>query len=339
MNRPASEKELPEQVGPYKVQNLLGSGSMASVYLAEQAGPGGFRKKVALKVVDKQFAQDENFVRLLMREAAIGGMLRHPNIIQTLSFEQYGDLYVLVLEYVEGETVEDLLKRAGERSEHVPASTALDVVIQACRALDYAHSLRDDEGKPLTIVHRDLKPANLIRSRHGVVKVMDFGIARATASWAALTAQGVIRGTPSYMSPEQVLGRELDGRSDLFTLGAILYELLTTEVLFQGTTMLKVMERVAKVEVGDAFEQAERALAGMGAVLRKLLAPHPDDRYQRASELADELKGLLLGETGVPVAAGPTITRMAAVDLSGVTDMPTLGEKAMASQELSLIHI
>ncbi len=206
------------KIGPYRVISTLGTGSMATVSLAEQVGPGGFRKKVALKVIQSKYSEEEEFIKLLMREAAIGGMLRHHNIIQTLSFERYDDDYVLVLEYVEGETLEDLMAAGA-----LDPALALDTAIQICRGLTYAHSLLDDQGQTLSVIHRDIKPGNVIRSKHGVVKIMDFGIARATASWAALTAQGVIRGTPSYMSPEQVLNSQLDGRSDLFALVSLLF--------------------------------------------------------------------------------------------------------------------
>ncbi len=277
------------QVGPYRVLSTLGTGSMATVSLAEQSGPGGFRKKVALKVIQPKYAEEETFIKLLMREAAIGGMLRHPNIIQTLSFEQYDGNYVLVLEYVEGMTLDRLLAEHGA----LDPAMALDVAIQICKGLTYAHQLVDDQGGPMCVIHRDLKPANLMRSQHGVIKIMDFGIARATASWAALTAQGIIRGTPSYMSPEQVLDNELDGRSDLFAVGAILYEMLTGVVLFKGTNMLDVLEKVAKVEINDAFVRVEQALPGAAALLQKLLTANPMDRYQDATSVAAALTEML----------------------------------------------
>ena len=313
---------IPEQVGPYKVLRVLGAGSMATVALAEQSGPGGFRKKVALKIIKPEYAEDETFVKMLTREAQIGGLLRHPNIIQTLAFDIFDELFVLVLEFVQGRTIAEMLK---ESKTGLEPSLALDVCVQACRALGYAHSLVDDStGNPLTIVHRDIKPGNLMLSQHRVVKVMDFGIARATASWAALTAQGVIRGTPSYMSPEQVLGKDLDGRSDLFSLGSMLYEMLVGEALFQGSSMLKVMEKVARVEVGDSFKRAEQAMAGTEELLKKLMAPHPDDRFESADELGEALKAMLLG-AGPKVAGRQTVNRLRALDdLSQVSDLGNL---------------
>ena len=153
------------EVGPYRVISTLGTGSMAVVSLAEQVGPGGFRKKVALKIIQQKYAEEEEFIKLLMREAAIGGMLRHHNIVQTLSFERYDDEYVLVLEFVEGKTLDKLLAN----NVALEPSIALDIAIQTCKGLGYAHSLIDDQGQPLCVIHRDLKPGNVIRSKHGVV--------------------------------------------------------------------------------------------------------------------------------------------------------------------------
>lgn len=310
MPPPASSLLAPTQIGPYRIQRVLGSGAVAAVYLADQEGPGGFRKRVALKVVKQELSEDDTFIRMLMREAQIGGLLRHPNVIQTLSFEQYGGSYVLVLEYVEGETLDLLLAPPGLQRGSLPASLALDITIQVCRGLHHAHSMLDEEGQALVIVHRDLKPQNIIRTSHGLVKIMDFGIARATAAWAALTAQGVIRGTPAYMSPEQVLGRDLDGRSDLFSLGTILWEVLCGEVLFRAPSMLKVMERVVKAEVGEALSRADRLLPGVGKVLKRMLALNPDDRFADANEASEELKRLLLAQGQV----GATQSRMATLD-------------------------
>jgi len=293
MGTQKKKERLPSSIGPYKVLRTLGSGSMASVYLAEQGGKAGFRKKLALKVVKPEFADDPTFIKLLMREAAIGGLLRHPNIIQTLSFEQYEGQYVLVLEFVAGQTVQELLRTERTPKHGLHSSQAIDICVQICRALDYAHSLEDDEGTPLQIIHRDLKPANLMLSEHGVVKIMDFGIARAAASWASMTAQGVVRGTPAYMSPEQVLGSQLDGRSDLFSTGAIFCELITGKPIFRGRTMLDVMERVARLDIGDVIAESEALLTGVTPILERLLTQKPDDRFSAGAEVAQELKKLL----------------------------------------------
>ena len=324
--------KIPKQVGPYRVLKLLGSGSMASVFLAEQAGRGGFRKKLALKIVRPEYADDETFIKLLMREAAIGGLLRHPNIIQTLSFEQYDGRYVLVLEYVSGRTVRQVLRRDRQPNRGLNASLVIDICVQVCRALDYAHALEDDEQTQLKIIHRDLKPSNLMLSEHGVVKIMDFGIARAAASWALMTSAGVVRGTPAYMSPEQVRGDPLDGRSDLFSLGTIFCELITGRSIFRGGKMVDVMSRVANVDIGDSIQQAEALLPGAKAILEKLLAEDPVDRFSRGSEVGSKLKELLIARGG---RGQRTASMMTAIDdLSSVTAIAA--KRPRASHHLEL---
>ena len=324
--------KIPKQVGPYRVLKLLGSGSMASVFLAEQAGRGGFRKKLALKIVRPEYADDETFIKLLMREAAIGGLLRHPNIIQTLSFEQYDGRYVLVLEYVSGRTVRQVLRRDRQPKGGLNASLAIDICVQVCRALDYAHALEDDEQTKLEIIHRDLKPSNLMLSEHGVVKIMDFGIARAAASWALMTSAGVVRGTPAYMSPEQVRGDPLDGRSDLFSLGTIFCELITGRSIFRGGKMVDVMSRVANVDIGDSIQEAEAILPGAQPILEKLLAEDPAARFSRGSEVGAELKELLISRGG---RGQRTASMMTAIDdLSSVTAIAAMRPKSSRNLEL-----
>jgi len=325
MAKKDKKDKLPSQVGPYKVLRLLGSGSMASVLLAEQEGRAGFRKKLALKVVKGEFAGDPTFIKLLMREAAIGGLLRHPNIIQTLSFEQYESQYVLVLEYVAGQTLRDILKKSKQSPGGVDPSLTIDICSQICRALDYAHALEDDNGKPLQIIHRDLKPANLMLSEHGVIKIMDFGIARAAASWASMTAQGIVRGTPAYMSPEQVLGKPLDGRSDLFSLGVILCELLTGKPIFRGGQMIDVMERVARLDIGNVITEANNFLPGVDAILHRLLTIEAGDRFTRGAEVRSQLKKLLLGRDEKSQRTATALT--AIEDLSSVTAIAALRPK------------
>ncbi|MEE2829707.1 MAG: protein kinase [Myxococcota bacterium] len=326
MSKKRDPASRPESVGPYRVLRTLGSGSMATVFLAEKGGKAGFRKKLALKIIRPELSDDPTFIKLLMREAAIGGLLRHPNIIQTLSFEQYDGQYVLVLEYVAGQTLNELLKPLRGTGKGIDPSLALDIAVQACRALDYAHRLEDDDGTPLKIIHRDMKPANLVLSEHRVLKVMDFGIARAAASWADLTAKGIVRGTPAYMSPEQVLGHKLDGRSDLFPLGSILCEMILGDLVFSGKKLLEVMERVARVEIGDTIERVDAVVPGCKKILDQLLTVKAEDRYPDAAALGAALKKLLLG--------GGRITRQEANALNAVEDLSNVTEIAIRASDI-----
>ena len=219
--------ELPFEFGPYLLRSVLGQGGMARVYRAEKSGDMGFSTDVALKVVMKPHPRDDSeFVKLLTREALIGGLMSHPNIVRTQDFSQVDGHYYIAMECVEGSALERLLRVAARERDQVPPVLALDVVQQTCRGLSYAHSLCDRDGRALGIIHRDIKPGNILLSRHGVVKITDFGIAKAAVETGVVTATNVVRGTPLYMSPEQATGGAMDHRSDLFTVGLILYELL-----------------------------------------------------------------------------------------------------------------
>ncbi len=284
-----SPSDLPIDFGRYRLQRVLGEGGMARVYLSEKSGPMGFSTHVALKIVKRKAGKRSEFVSLLTREAVIGGFLRHPNIVATLDFDQVEGHYYIAMEYVEGRTMEDLIRAARRREEPFPALLALDIVVQMCRGLSYAHSLCDRDGKPLNIIHRDVKPGNIMVSTHGVAKITDFGIAKASVETGVVTATNVVRGTPLYMSPEQATGRPLDHRSDLFALGLILFEMLTGRRLFEMKDIVSTMESIARAQIGSAPEDLDGLVPGLGSTFRRLMQLHPRARHADASELGEEL--------------------------------------------------
>ena len=284
-----------ERIGRYRLLSPLGEGAMARVYLAELDALGGFRRKVAIKVVRPEYALDEKFVKLLAREAMIGSRLQHPNIVQTLEFNQDAGRHFLALEFVEGETLADLLTKAyKEKGTGLPHVLVIESMIQVLKGLAYSHSLTDQDGTPFGIIHRDLKPGNIMLSRHGQVKVMDFGIAKAKVAAANLTTVGQVRGTPIYMAPEQVTGKDLDGRTDQFAAATVLFELLTGEQVFVSSNLVVIMQRVARADVGDALERADKEIPGLGPILGRMWSKRPADRYPDCDEAATELETLLL---------------------------------------------
>jgi serine/threonine-protein kinase len=259
---------------------------MARVYRAEKSGDMGFSTDVALKVVMKPHPRDDSeFVKLLTREALIGGLMSHPNIVRTQDFSQVDGHYYIAMECVEGSALERLLRVAARERDQVPPVLSLDVVQQTCRGLSYAHSLCDRDGRALGIIHRDIKPGNILLSRHGVVKITDFGIAKAAVETGVVTATNVVRGTPLYMSPEQATGRKLDFRSDLFSVGLILYELLTGKRLFEMRDIVSTMENIARAEIGGAPEEVDAVVPGLGRLLRRLLQLHPKARFDDAEDV------------------------------------------------------
>jgi serine/threonine protein kinase len=220
---------------------------MAEVFVARREGPHGFSKRVALKRILPQFAQDPDFVSMFVDEARLAARLEHPNIVQVFDFGQHGSDLVLVMELIDGANVSRLLRAAGSEIP-VPWDVALHIAYQTAQALDYAHHATDDCGDPLEFVHRDVSPANILLTATGHVKLTDFGIAT-VRSRAPTTEDGQVRGKLGYMSPEQVLGQELTGKSDVFTLSTVLAELLIGEPLFQGESELNVLLRIRDTDL------------------------------------------------------------------------------------------
>ena len=245
-------------VGPYLVESRLASGGMAEVFVAKRVGPHGFTKRVALKRILPQYARDPDFVSMFIDEARLAAHLEHPNIVHVFDFgELQGDLF-LAMELIEGTNVNRLLRTVSTRNECVPVDVALEIAWETSRALAYAHAVVGEDKQPLQLVHRDVSPANILLTRTGHVKLSDFGIARA-ASIDPRTDEGRLRGKLGYMSPEQVMGKPLDGRSDVFTLVTVLAEMLLAEPLFGAGTDLDVLLRIRDVDL-RVLQRTERRI-------------------------------------------------------------------------------
>ncbi len=282
------------RIGRYRVIKPLGEGAMAMVYLAELESLGGFRRKVALKVVRPEYARDANFIKLMGREAMIGSFLQHPNIVETLEFNEADGRSFLALEFVEGQTLEEFLTKLKQQGrEGIPLDVGLRMGIDILRGLAYAHALVTPEGEEVGIVHRDLKPANIMLSKHGVIKIMDFGIAKAKAAGAQLTAVGQVRGTPIYMAPEQVTGKPLDGRADQFAAATVIHELLTAKQFFLDKNLILIMQKVAKAKVGEAVGELVALDPDLGPIFERMWARVPKNRYSDCDDAASQLEALL----------------------------------------------
>lgn len=299
---------------------------MARVYRAEKQGRLGFSTESALKIMKRKAGKRSEFVHLLTREAIIGGFLRHPNIVATIDFNDEDGHYYIAMEFVEGQTLESLMRAAKDSGDgSFPPLLGLDLVQQLCRGLAYAHALRDRNGKPLEIIHRDIKPGNIMVSQHGVAKVTDFGIAKASVETGVVTATNVVRGTPLYMSPEQATGRDLDHRSDLFSVGLILYEVLSGNRLFEMKDIISTMENIARAEVGQAPAELDEIVPGLGPVFRKLMQLNPNARHADAQELEEDLAEL---------AAELAVTSTDRGDTASVREsLKSLGDSAAGHSE------
>jgi serine/threonine-protein kinase len=288
----ASIHPAPLMLGPYELLQRIATGGMAEVYLARRAGPHGFQKVVAVKRILPQLAQDTDFVAMFVDEARVCARLAHPNIVQVFDFGEHdGELY-MAMEFVDGTTAARLVRAAASRNEEVPLDAALYIALSVLRGLDYAHNARDDEGKPLDLVHRDVSPGNVLIDRSGAVKLTDFGIARA-AEIERRTDAGQLKGKLGYMSPEQVVGRELDARSDLFTVGIALAELVMLRPLFSGPNEIDVLMRIRDADLGVLDRAGSRVPDDVRAVLFRALARDRALRYPSAAAFAEGIEEIM----------------------------------------------
>ncbi len=287
-----SPNPVPLTLGPYELIERLATGGMAEVYLARRAGPHGFQKVVAVKRILPQLARDTDFVAMFVDEARVCARLSHPNIVQVFDFgEQEGELY-MAMEFVDGTTGARLIRAAAAKGEELPLDVCLHVALSVLRGLDYAHGARDEEGRPLGLVHRDVSPGNVLMDRSGAVKLTDFGIARAS-EFERRTDVGQLKGKLGYMSPEQVVGRELDARSDLFTLGIVLAEMVVLRPLFSGGTEMEVLMRIRDADLSAIDRAADRVPDDVRTVLFRALAKDPLQRYASALAFADALEDIV----------------------------------------------
>jgi serine/threonine-protein kinase len=283
----------PLRLGPYELVRRIATGGMAEVYLARRAGPHGFQKTVAVKRILPQFARDHDFVAMFVDEARVCARLGHPNIVQVFDFgEQDGELY-MAMEYVDGTTGARLIRAAAIAGEEVPLDVCLHTTLSILRALEYAHDARDGDGKPLSLVHRDVSPGNVLIDRTGIVKLTDFGIARA-AEIERRTDAGQLKGKLGYMSPEQVVGKELDARSDIFTLGIVFAEMLVLRPLFSGGKELDVLLRIRDADLSAIDRAGKRLPDDVRAVLFRALARDPGQRWPNATSFREALEEIVL---------------------------------------------
>ncbi len=273
------------RIGKYEVVTRLSMGGMAELFLAFTAGPGGFRKFVALKQILPDVQKDEQFVKMFLDEARITATLSHANIGQVFDLgDQDGELY-LAMEFLAGQNLEQVYKAADKQQFPLPLGFAARAVRDACLGLHYAHSFTEASGKPRPVVHRDVSPKNVMVTFDGHVKVIDFGIAKAKGRLGR-TQVGMVKGTTGYMSPEQVHGAELDGRSDLFCTGIILHELLCGRRLFSGAHEGEVMLKIAEGEVPSPSSINPRVPKALADVVLRALAREPGQRFASGREMA-----------------------------------------------------
>ncbi|HEU5059451.1 MAG TPA: protein kinase, partial [Kofleriaceae bacterium] len=291
-----------KQFGPYRLVQQLAVGGMAEIHLAKTHGIAGFEKYVALKMIHPNYSQDQQFIQMLIDEAKITVQLQHVNIAQTFDLGRVGETYYITMEYVDGADLYKLLRKSAELDREIPIAVGCYIAKEVTSGLDYAHRKRDHAGRSLGIVHRDVSPQNVLISYAGEVKLVDFGIAKAT-SRARQTAVGVIKGKYYYMSPEQAWGESLDHRTDIFSSGILLYETLTGQMLYLEEDLHKLLEMVRRADIPPPSTIRKDIPAGLDRIVMRALAKRPEDRYQSAGDMANDLERFLHGHAPVFTAA------------------------------------
>jgi serine/threonine-protein kinase len=286
----------------YHVVSKIARGGMAEIFLAQQQGEQGFQKPVVLKRILPALAADPKFVRMFVAEAHIASTLNHSNLVQVLDLGKSGDQYFLVLEFVDGWSLEQIRRRAQQVKLKFPVPLALYVVGALCRGLAYVHT-RARHGEPLGIVHRDVTPQNVLISQHGEVKLADFGIAKAVGL-SEKSATGIIKGKFAYMSPEQSQARPLDGRSDLFSVGTVLYLLTTGRKPFDGPTDADVLLQVRRARPAKPSTLVRDLSPDVERLINRALRADPAKRWQSAEQMADKIDAILV-KLGQPSGPAP----------------------------------
>ncbi len=285
-------------LGRYELLVPIASGGMAEVWAARLHGTRGFTKLVAIKTIRKGVMDDTRLERMLLAEAHLAARIEHPNVVSTLELAEQSETLFLVMEWVDGEPL-SLLMDEGRASEGIPLPIAVNIIAQACKGIHCAHELTDDEGHLLGVVHRDVSPQNVLVTYTGMVKLVDFGIAKATHRSNSMTEEGEVKGKLTYMSPEQVKGESIDRRTDVFALGTILYALTTGQHPFRGN---HPGETLAKLFSGAPMVPPTRLVANypkpLEQVVLKALRKDRNERYATAHDL------LVALEAAVPEARG-----------------------------------
>jgi len=294
-----TEEADDQRFGQYTLLERIAVGGMAEVWKARMRGLEGFQKTVAIKKILAHMTHNSEFVSMFIDEAKLAAQLSHPNIIHIYDLGKIANDYFIAMEYVEGRDLRTIGNLARQKRLPIPVGLSLLIAHHLAGALDHAHHKRDFEGRALGLVHRDVSPQNVLISRDGDIKLCDFGIAKAVTQ-AGQTQIGALKGKLQYMSPEQAWGRPVDARSDIFSLGTLLFEMLTGERLFAGDSEISVLEAVREGKVKSPREIDPSISAEIDAITRRALAHDPADRFQSAGEMEQRLGAVLYEQKPTP---------------------------------------
>ncbi|NOK38789.1 protein kinase [Corallococcus exercitus] len=312
--------------GRYELVSWLGRGGMAETWRAQLVGDAGVTKPVLIKKVLPEYANDEAFISMFISEARISATLSHGNVAQVFDFGRVDGEYFLAMEFVDGQPLHRVLKRA-MKSElaALPIPVAVFIAMEMCRGLHYAHTRTDSRGQPLGIVHRDISPDNVLLGYEGQVKIVDFGIAKAQLIRGFKTAPGVVKGKYLFFSPEQARGEEVDARTDVWATGVVLYELLCGKLPVEGPPHV-VMMRVARGEIPAPRLLRPDLPKELNDIVMKALTPDREQRFESSHAFGDALAGFLYSN----------FPRFSSMTIAHLLRMLFRGDLAQEGRELSV---
>jgi len=267
---------------------------MAEVFRAIMPGAEGFQRTFVIKKILGRLSQSSNFVEMFVREARIGALLNHPNIVQVFDFGNIDGHYFLAMEYVRGRDVLAIIRRLRDMQRQIPVAIAAHIAHEVATCLNYAHALTGPDGRSLGIVHRDVSPSNVMCLREGGVKLLDFGIASAVSDASVeQTEQGTFKGKLAYIAPERLRNEALDGRSDLYSLGVMLWEMLTRRRLFRGHSEAETFRNVLEMQIPPPSELRPDIPRSLDLLVLRMLERDRDKRFQTGQAIAEELEDVL----------------------------------------------
>jgi serine/threonine-protein kinase len=267
---------------------------MAEVFKARAIGPAGFERDVVVKRILPAYGRDEDFVRMFTDEARILGLIHHPNVVQAFEFGEDDGTLFLALEYVQGPSLSRILRALRAANRRMPPAIAAYVGREICRALDCVHRLQDDNGACLEVVHRDVTPSNIIVTPWGGVKLLDFGVAKFTSA-ARSTRAGTVKGKPAYLAPEQLEGKSIDGRVDLFALGIVMHEMLSLQHLFAGDSDLHTAKKIMEMEIPGLTAHRSDVPDELERIVMRALERDRRNRFATAADMARALDDFVVG--------------------------------------------
>ena len=331
------------RIGRYEVITRLAVGGMAELFLAREVGIAGLERVVVLKRILPHLADNPRFVEMFLREARIVARLTHPNVVQIFDLGSQDGSYFIAMEYIDGSTVRELQVLCERHGRKVPINVAVGIVLQALRGLHAAHELKDLDGKLLKLVHRDVSPHNLMCTSDGSVKLLDFGVAKATEDGLENTNSGHLKGKFAYMSPEHLRRKPLDRRADVFSMGAVMWELLTGARLFKRESEVEMMEAVLNGDVPSLTNWDPNIPESIERVVMRALEGDRQDRYPSADAMRQDLL-TAASATGLDVGADPVgqfveDTAGAHLDLRRETLQSAMERSLSVGERDPLVHL